>query len=249
MAIISSIFIGKAKKSVGGKAGGTFQHYYGKTVLKQRILNTLNSTQPTAAQTTQRNKFGAVTAVLGAFGAAWARNYFARSMYGSSYNNLYKLNYMAAYQLSLFVPSTKNFASVLDSIASGASDLNFTNWKFYVSYGRADLDSLVNVAIDSASKNTVNLSGHITSTSEIKTASITIIALLLDGTLVISNKEEDISLFDGVYRVNFAGTTVVLDSEIKSVMAIPIVDSTPITQYVECTNGTTTRVPWYAKKA
>lgn len=246
MAIISSVFIGKAKKSVGGKAGGTYQHYYGKTVLKQRILNTLNSTQPTAAQTSQRDNFGAVTAVLGAFGSAWARDYFTRSMYGSSFNNFYKLNYKAALQLSATVADTKDFSSILNSVATGAFLPSSPDWRFFVSYGKSDVTSDATVTIDSAHPLQATLSGTISSTSPISSASLVIIAKLLDGSVVTKRIAEDPSIINGQYVINLTGTSPAFDSAVTSVMIIPFIDNLAVTQSLDCVNHNTTKVNWYA---
>ena len=215
-------------------------------MLKQRILNTLNSTKPTAAQTSQRDNFGAVTAVLGAFGSAWARDYFVRSLYGSSYNNMYKVNYKSALVLSATVPNTLDFASILSGIAGGVHYESATNWKFYVSYGRSDVESSATVTIESATPQQVKTSGKISSSSPISSASLVIVAKLLDGSIATKRLAEDPSVVNGQYVIDLAGTSPSFGSAVTAALIIPIIDNMPVTQSVDCVNHNTIKVNWYA---
>ena len=90
MAIISSVALGKVQKSVGNV---TFQHYYGKTVAKQKIVRNPNYV-PSAKQKEQRDRMYYAFK----FANAWdglADMLFVRSKWGTKRNNFLKLNYPA----------------------------------------------------------------------------------------------------------------------------------------------------------
>lgn len=88
MAIINSITVGKGRKSLGNV---TLQHYYGKTVAKQKILANKNYV-PTAAQLSQRDYFKPAAMIAGAYNPLIKKT-FTRTKSGSSFNNFIKLNY------------------------------------------------------------------------------------------------------------------------------------------------------------
>lgn len=118
MAIISSVALGKVQKSVGNV---TFQHYYGKTVAKQKIVRNPNYV-PSAKQKEQRDRMYYAFK----FANAWdglTDMLFVRSKWGTKRNNWAKLNYpaIAAYvnaNESLVLPSQGNYLTMLDMLLS-----------------------------------------------------------------------------------------------------------------------------------
>ena len=113
MAIISSISLGKVRKSLGNV---TLQHYYGKTVAKQKILRN-PSYVPTTAQTKQRDRMKFAFQLMNTFDGL-ADLLFVRSKWGTKRNNFLKLNYpaFAAYfndTESPIIPLQGNVVSLL----------------------------------------------------------------------------------------------------------------------------------------
>ena len=87
MAIISSLAVGKSRKSAGNL---TYQHYYGKVVAKQKVLANPKY-KPSSAQVSQRQKQGYVGASTKAI-MSYLQTAFVRSKNGSFLNNFIKLN-------------------------------------------------------------------------------------------------------------------------------------------------------------
>lgn len=87
MAIISSLAVGKSRKSAGNL---TYQHYYGKVVAKQKVLANPKYV-PSSAQVSQRLKQGYVGASTKAI-MPYLQTAFVRSKNGSFLNNFIKLN-------------------------------------------------------------------------------------------------------------------------------------------------------------
>lgn len=114
MAIISSVALGKAQKSIGNV---TFQRYYGKTVAKQKIVRN-TSYVPSSKQELQRARMKYVFQ----FGNVWdglADMLFVRSKWGTKRNNWVKSNYPAisAYvndNESLILPNQGNNVSLIE---------------------------------------------------------------------------------------------------------------------------------------
>lgn len=90
MAIISSVALGKVQKSVGNV---TFQHYYGKTVAKQKIVRN-PSYVPSAKQKEQRDRMYYAFKFTNAW-AGLTDMLFVRSKWGTKRNNFLKLNFPA----------------------------------------------------------------------------------------------------------------------------------------------------------
>lgn len=113
MAIISSVALGKVQKSVGNV---TFQHYYGKTVAKQKIVRN-PSYVPSAKQKEQRDRMYYAFK----FANAWdglANMLFVRSKWGTKKNNFLKLNYPAIAEYvksnqTLLLPASGNYVNLL----------------------------------------------------------------------------------------------------------------------------------------
>src|SRR5574344_76094 len=113
MAIISSVALGKVQKSVGNV---TFQHYYGKTVAKQKIVRNPNYV-PSTKQKEQRDRMYYAFK----FANAWdglADMLFVRSKWGTKRNNFLKLNYPAIAEYvrghqDLLLPASGNYVNLL----------------------------------------------------------------------------------------------------------------------------------------
>ena len=113
MAIISSVALGKVQKSVGNV---TFQHYYGKTVAKQKIVRN-PSYVPSTKQKEQRDRMYYAFK----FANAWdglTDMLFVRSKWGTKRNNFLKLNYPAIAEYvknnqTLLLPASGNFVNLL----------------------------------------------------------------------------------------------------------------------------------------
>ena len=113
MAIISSVALGKVQKSVGNV---TFQHYYGKTVAKQKVVRN-PSYVPSAKQKEQRDRMYYAFK----FANAWdglADMLFVRSKWGTKRNNFLKLNYPAIAEYvksntNLLLPASGNYVNLL----------------------------------------------------------------------------------------------------------------------------------------
>ena len=87
MAIISSLAVGKSRKSAGNL---TYQHYYGKVVAKQKVLSNPKYV-PSSAQVSQRKQQGYVGASTKAI-MSYLQTAFVRSKNGSFLNNFIKSN-------------------------------------------------------------------------------------------------------------------------------------------------------------
>src|SRR5574344_2440967 len=113
MAIISSVALGKVQKSVGNV---TFQHYYGKTVAKQKIVRNPNYV-PSAKQKEQRDRMYYAFK----FANAWdglADMLFVRSKWGTKRNNFVKLNYPAIAEYvnahpSVIIPQSGHYNNLI----------------------------------------------------------------------------------------------------------------------------------------
>ena len=92
MAIISSLAVGKSRKSAGNI---TYQHYYGKVVAKQKILANPKYV-PTTAQVSQRTKQGLVGSSVKCI-LPFLEMSCVRSKTGSYMNNFIKLNKTVLY--------------------------------------------------------------------------------------------------------------------------------------------------------
>src|SRR5574344_1583857 len=138
MAIISSVALGKVQKSVGNV---TFQHYYGKTVAKQKIVRNPNYV-PSAKQKEQRDRMYYAFK----FANAWdglTDMLFVRSKWGTKRNNFLQLNYPAiaeyvkAHQ-DLLLPASGNYVDLFYSMAH-----SFTNYNLPV-YVAKGVDASIN---------------------------------------------------------------------------------------------------------
>lgn len=113
MAIISSVALGKAQKSLGNV---TFQHYFGKTVAKQKVVRNPNY-KPSTKQELQRARMYFAFK----FANAWdglSDMLFVRSKWGTKRNNFLKLNYptFADYvneHENLIIPQSGHFVNLL----------------------------------------------------------------------------------------------------------------------------------------
>lgn len=124
MAIISSVALGKAQKSLGNV---TFQHYYGKTVAKQKVVRNPNY-KPSTKQELQRARMYFAFK----FANAWdglSDMLFVRSKWGTKRNNFLKLNYPAIADYvnaheNLTLPQSGAYLSLLYSLINDFSAYN-----------------------------------------------------------------------------------------------------------------------------
>lgn len=174
MAIINSITIGKGKKSLGNV---TLQHYYNKTVAKQKILAN-PAYVPSTLQKTQRTRFRIPGIIAAGYNPA-IKSAFSRTQYGSSFNNFVKQNYKQivnafaseesmynnvlpdAGQLGMTVVNMDTINQQLISLASTPStSLVYPTapQSLYVSYGRSAVAHFNPVFSSSTSDDLVLLS-------------------------------------------------------------------------------------------
>lgn len=138
MAIISSVALGKVQKSVGNV---TFQHYYGKTVAKQKIVRNPNYV-PSTKQKEQRDRMYYAFKFANAW-AGLADMLFVRSKWGTKRNNFLKLNYPAIAEYvknnqTLLLPASGNYVNLLYTMVHSFTTYNLP---VYVAKG---IDASVN---------------------------------------------------------------------------------------------------------
>lgn len=141
MAIISSVALGKAQKSVGNV---TFQHYYGKTVAKQKVVRN-PAYKPTTKQIEQRNRMYYAFKFLNAWDGL-TDMLFVRSKWGTKRNNFLKLNYPAisAYsndQESIILPQSGFNVNLLNLMLT-----QFTNYNLPVFIAKG-VDASINAGL------------------------------------------------------------------------------------------------------
>lgn len=131
MAIVNSLAIGKSVKSAGNL---TYKTVRGRTIASQRITK---NTSKTAAQSSQRSKFGSTAQCMQLF-LPYVNNFFEKTRYGSARNQYVRVNKFVNLNGLLgevkegIVPMSEAFLLLF---GRDSSDKLLSGSSYYASYG------------------------------------------------------------------------------------------------------------------